>query len=80
MPLIDKFKQLKGVIASDLGTDLNKFIVKSDENIYMVILADMNGLMIYHSYNVSLELLPIYFYNTSITGFTFEDWNAIIKT
>lgn len=46
----------------------------------MVILADMNGLMIYHSYNVSLELLPIYFYNTSITGFTFEDWNAIIKT
>jgi len=46
----------------------------------MAILADMNGLMIYHSYNVSLELLPIYFYNTSITGFSKEDWNAIINT
>lgn len=80
LPLIDKFKQLKGVIASDLGTDLNKYIVRSDENVYMALLADKKGLLIYHSYQVDLSLLPIYIYNTSITGFTYEDWIAITNT
>lgn len=80
MPLIDKFKQLKGVIASDLGTDLNKYIVRSDENVYMALLADQKGLLIYHSYQVDLSLLPIYIYNTSITGFTYDDWIAITNT
>lgn len=30
MPLIDKHFKFKGVLASDLGTDLNKFVVKTD--------------------------------------------------
>lgn len=30
MPLIDKKLNFKGVLASDLGTDLNKFVVKTD--------------------------------------------------
>lgn len=38
--------------------------------IQMVLLADQKGLLIYHNYQVDLALLPIYIYNTSITGFT----------
>lgn len=67
-------------MASDLGTDLNKFVVKTDQNIHMVLLANAKGLLIYHSYNVSLSLLPIYIFNTSLTGFTIDDWNSMVET
>lgn len=80
MPLLDRNLNLKGVMASDLGTDLNKFVVKTDQNIHMVLLANAKGLLIYHSYNVSLSLLPIYIFNTSLTGFTLDDWTSIKDT
>ncbi|CAK69746.1 unnamed protein product (macronuclear) [Paramecium tetraurelia] len=71
---------LKGVMASDLGTDLNRFVVRTDQNVHMVLLANDKGLLIYHSYNVSLSLLPIYIFNTSLTGFTMDDWTSIKGT
>ncbi|CAD8192158.1 unnamed protein product [Paramecium octaurelia] len=80
MPLLDRDLKLKGVMASDLGTDLNKFVVKTDQNVHMVLLANAKGLLIYHSYNVSLSLLPIYIFNTSLTGFTLDDWSSIKDT
>lgn len=80
MPLLDRDFNLKGVMASDLGTDLNKFVVKTDQNVHMVLLANAKGLLIYHSYNVSLSLLPIYIFNTSLTGFTLDDWTSIKDT
>ena len=80
MPLLDKDLNFKGVMASDLGTDLNKFVVKTDQNVHMVLLADFKGLLIYHSYNVSLNLLPIYIFNTSLTGFTSDDWISMKET
>ena len=40
MPLLDHNLNLKGIMASDLGTDLNKFVVKTDQNISMILLAD----------------------------------------
>ncbi|CAD8093405.1 unnamed protein product [Paramecium primaurelia] len=80
MPLLDSKLNLKGVMASDLGTDLNKFVVKTDQNVHMVLLANAKGLLIYHSYNVSLSLLPIYIFNTSLTGFTLDDWTSIVDT
>lgn len=80
MPLLDHDLNLKGIMASDLGTDLNKFVVKTDQNLSMVLLADEKGILIYHSYNVSLTLQPIYIYNTTYTGFTLDDWKAIKET
>jgi hypothetical protein len=40
MPLLDQKLNLKGIMASDLGTDLSKFVVKTDQNVSMILLAD----------------------------------------
>lgn len=40
MPLLDHKLNLKGIMASDLGTDLSKFVVKTDQNVSMILLAD----------------------------------------
>lgn len=37
----------------------------------------MDGIMIMHPYNVTPNLLPLYFYNESITGFNDNDWNIL---
>lgn len=44
----------------------------------MIILVDKNGLLLVHNFKNPEFIMPLYFYNETITGYTISDWLAIL--
>ncbi|CAD8199816.1 unnamed protein product [Paramecium octaurelia] len=79
MPLVDKNLELIGSAAFDLIPSMliANLIQQFGQDFTSIYLVSLDGIMILHPYKITSQQLPLYFYNTSITGFTEDDWISL---
>ncbi|CAD8155777.1 unnamed protein product [Paramecium pentaurelia] len=78
LPIVDKDLKLIGGLASNfLGSQIVEMLKVNSFGFQMIYLVSDKGVMIMHPYKVTVEQLPLYIYNESITGFNLTDWEYI---
>ncbi|CAK83811.1 unnamed protein product (macronuclear) [Paramecium tetraurelia] len=79
MPFVDSNLQLIGGAAFDLIPNLliANLVQQFGQDFTSIYLVTLDGILVMHPYKITPKQLPLYFYNTSITGFTEEDWVSL---
>ncbi|CAD8169551.1 unnamed protein product [Paramecium pentaurelia] len=79
MPFVDEQLELIGGASFDLipARLFANLIQQFGQDFTSIYLVSLDGILIMHPYNITSEQLPLYFYNTTITGFTVEDWESL---
>ncbi|CAD8120929.1 unnamed protein product [Paramecium sonneborni] len=80
LPIVDKdFNLIGGVVSNFLGSQIIEMLKFNSFGFQIIYLVSEKGVMIMHPYIVTVEQLPLYIYNESITGFNFTDWEYILN-
>ncbi|CAD8115694.1 unnamed protein product [Paramecium sonneborni] len=79
IPFVDQNLNQIGSGAFDLipSNLLQKVTQQFGNDQTSIFLASLDGILIMHPYNITSDKLPLYFYNQSITGFDFKDWEGL---
>ncbi|CAD8097127.1 unnamed protein product [Paramecium primaurelia] len=79
MPFVDENLELIGGAAFDLipARLIANLIQQFGQDFTSIYLVSLDGILIMHPYKITSDQLPLYFYNTTITGFTEEDWQSL---
>ncbi|CAD8123309.1 unnamed protein product [Paramecium sonneborni] len=79
LPIVDKDLNFIGGVASNfLGAQVLDMLKVNSFGFQIIYLVSEKGIMIMHPYQVTVEQLPLYIYNESITGFNLTDWEYIL--
>ncbi|CAK61902.1 unnamed protein product (macronuclear) [Paramecium tetraurelia] len=78
LPIVDQeLKLIGGVVSNFLGSQIIEMLKVNSFGFQIIYLVSEKGVMIMHPYKVTVEQLPLYIYNESITGFNQTDWEYI---
>ncbi|CAD8196180.1 unnamed protein product [Paramecium octaurelia] len=78
LPIVDENLELIGGVGTNfLGAQIVQTMKSQEFGFQIIYLVSASGIMIMHPYQVSVEQLPLYIYNQSITGFNVSDWEKM---
>ncbi|CAD8196182.1 unnamed protein product [Paramecium octaurelia] len=80
LPIVDQdLNLIGGVVSNFLGSQIIEMLKVNSFGFQIIYLVSEKGVMIMHPYKVTVEQLPLYIYNESITGFNQTDWEYILN-
>ncbi|CAD8207813.1 unnamed protein product [Paramecium pentaurelia] len=80
LPIVDRnLSLIGGVVSNFLGSQIVEMMKVNQFGFQIIYLVSEKGVMIMHPYKVTVEQLPLYIYNESITGFNLTDWEYILN-
>ncbi|CAD8207815.1 unnamed protein product [Paramecium pentaurelia] len=78
LPIVDENLELIGGVGTNfLGAEIVQILKSQEFGFQVIYLVSASGIMIMHPYKVSVDQLPLYIYNQSITGFNQSDWQRM---
>ncbi|CAD8204886.1 unnamed protein product [Paramecium octaurelia] len=80
LPIVDRnLALIGGVVSNFLGSEIVEMMKSNSFGFQIIYLVSEKGVMIMHPYKVTVEQLPLFIYNETITGFNVTDWEYILN-